>query len=319
MLSNILLIFSSLIAIGWSFPFIIAPLIGLQFYIVSEQKVIKLLKKLPKYSSLTKNDEADGWIVGNPFIGYIFSKSDDKKNDKELYIFTSKKFFETKMKEIDSMDNDDEDGNGDKKPPTNIRIYEREGTFYWFHYSKREFDIQYFDPRPEQKTIIDNIIEYYDKNRNCIVILHGEKGMGKSMIPLLLAKTLSNRITDDDNMVNYCDTYKPTDPGDQFTGLYNSVMPTKHSPLVVVMEEFDTMITMVHHNIIKRHENTPTQIYDKSSWNQFFDRFDRKYFPWVILVMTSNMHPDHINSMDQSYIREGRVNLTFEVKKNNLF
>ena len=313
MLSTFILIFSTIITIGWSFPFIIAPLIGLQFYIVSEQKVIKLLKKLPKYSSLTKNDEADGWIVGKPFIGYIYSKSDNKGSEKELYIFTSKKFFEAKMKEIDNMNEDTTIV--EKTRPTNIRIYEREGNYNWFHYSKREFDIQYFDSRPEQKVIIDNIIEYYDKNRNCIVILHGEKGMGKSMIPLLLAKVLSNRITDDDNMINYCDTYKPTDPGDHFTGLYNHVLPTKHSPLIVVMEEFDTMINMIHNNIIKRHENTPTQIYDKSSWNQFFDRFDRKYFPWVILVMTSNMQPDYINSMDSSYIREGRVNLTFEVKR----
>ena len=54
-------------------------------------------------------------------------------------------------------------------------------------------------------------------------------------------------------------------------------------------------------------------IHDKTSWNQFFDRFDRKYYPYIIIIMTTNEIPDYINKMDLSYIRDGRVNQIFHV------
>ena len=70
----------------------------------------------------------------------------------------------------------------------------------------------------------------------------------------------------------------------------------------------------IHFNKIKRHRDCPIMIYDKATWNQFFDRFDRGYYPWTIIVMTSNVSPDVINHMDPSFIREGRVNQIFHVK-----
>ena len=87
--------------------------------------------------------------------------------------------------------------------------------------------------------------------------------------------------------------------------------------MVVVLEEFDIMVQQIHHGKIQNHKYVPTNITDKPSWNQFFDRFDRKYYPWVILVLTSNVSPFVIDSLDSSYIREGRVNQTFEVVKDN--
>jgi hypothetical protein len=87
MFSAIIFCLSVIMGIGWSFPFIIAPLFGLQFYIISEQKMVKFLKKLKNHSSLIKNDEADGWIIGWPFVGYISGSSN---YEKLLYIFTSK-------------------------------------------------------------------------------------------------------------------------------------------------------------------------------------------------------------------------------------
>lgn len=322
MLSSILIFISSIMAIGWSFPFIIAPLIGMQFYIISEHKVTRLLKKLPKYSSLLSNDEADGWIVGWPFIGYIFTKEKDGGKQLELYLFTTKKYFASKIKEISTINNDHESNtnsiNIQNKPK--IRILDREGTYSWFHYSKRiTSDMQCFIARPNQQVIIDNIMEYYNKNRNAVILLHGEKGIGKSMIPILLAKQFTNldinkkNIEAEDDIVSYCDTFNPTDPGDSFITLYNTSYPTKNTPLIIVFEEVDIIIKKIHNNSIERHKNSPIMIRDKTSWNQFFDRFDRKYYPYTIIMMTTNETPDYINKMDLSYIRDGRVNQIFHV------
>lgn len=138
-----------------------------------------------------------------------------------------------------------------------------------------------------------------------MVLLYGDKGTGKSMIPILLSKEFKN--------VNFCDTFKPYEPGNNFSSLYNKTNPDKNSPLIVVLEEFDIIIDKIHYNKIVNHKYIPTEITDKSSWNLFFDRFDRGYYPHVILILTSNIKPTFINNLDESYIREGRVNLLFEV------
>lgn len=318
-------------AIGWSFPFIIAPLIGMQFYIISEHKVTRLLKKIPKYSSLLSNDEADGWIIGWPFIGYIFTKEKDGGKQIQLYLFTTKKYFAAKIKEISTnVDNDNDNDENNNTNSTNmiinqhmpkIKILDREGTYSWFHYSKRiTSDMQCFTARPIQQLIINNIIKYYNKNRNAVILLHGEKGIGKSMIPILLAKEFANldinkKNQDEDlcDIPSYCDTFNPTDPGDNFITLYNTSYPTKNTPLIIVFEEVDIIIKKIHNNNIERHKNSPIMIHDKTSWNQFFDRFDRKYYPYTIIIMTTNEIPDYINRMDLSYIRDGRVNQIFHV------
>ena len=73
------------------------------------------------------------------------------------------------------------------------------------------------------------------------------------------------------------------------------IEPTKESPLIVVLEEFDIIISKIHFGTITPHKSLPSNIYDKTSWNQFFDRFDRRYYPWVILVLTSNVKPEVID------------------------
>lgn len=127
------------------------------------------------------------------------------------------------------------------------------------------------------------------------------------MISILLGKAITKK----DQEANFCDTFMPTDPGDQFSNLYNQIEPTKESPLIVVLEEFDIIISRIHYGKITQHKSMPSNIYDKTSWNQFFDRFDRRYYPWVILILTSNVKPDVIDNLDPSYIRDGRINKVF--------
>lgn len=308
-LSTMILIITTTLAICWSLPFIIAPFIGLQFYKLTGQKQIKLLKKLPKRSSISSNDEPEGWIAGWPYIGFINHTTAAHGKEKiDLYLFTTKKFFEGKIKEIESndLDTDSDMPEDDKKK---IKLWERQGNYFHLYYTQRKFDVSSFEPHSNQLEPVNKIQEFYQKNKYCVVLLHGDKGTGKSMIPLLLAKTLTAEKCE----VNFCDTFKPTDPGDNFTSLYNNINPSKESPLIVVLEEFDITINLLHYNKVVTHKYIPTHVMDKPTWNQFLDRFDRKYYLWVILVLTSNVSPIIIESLDSSYIRDGRVNLTFGI------
>lgn len=313
-LSTFFMIITSTIAIGWSLPFILCPLVGFQFYKVSSQKLTKLLNKLPKVSSINNNDSMEGWIVGKWYIGYILiTRSSQGEPTKELYLLCPKLWFENTCKEIETQD----DKPSKENKLIKINLWEREGNYFHLHYSKRNWDITRFESREHQSDIIKQIIDFYETNRYSVVLLHGEKGTGKSMIPMLLAKSLAEANSSNPQYkVGFCDTFKPTDPGDSFVSLYNKTNPEKDSPLIVVLEEFDIMIQQIHYGKISNHKYIPTNITDKPSWNLFFDRFDRKYYPWTILVLTSNVSPGVIDSLDPSYIREGRVNQTFEVCKN---
>lgn len=311
------MVFSTIVVIAWSIPFLIAPLLGLRFYILSDSKVLKLVKRLPKHSSIIHNDDPEGWLVGWPFIGYLEnSKGNYGEEKSRLFLLTTVTYYATKMKEINSIEGNDASADSTTERKTcEIVLYDREGCYAGIYFTRRILDVQPFVARPNQSTIIEKIMEYYEAHRNAVVVLHGEKGVGKSMIPILLTKALAQRSSSsDDTKIGFCDTHKPTDPGDHFHNLYQRADPSRQNPLVVVFEEFDGLIHGVHHQTIKRHDDVTTSIYDKSTWNQFFDRFDRGYFPWSLLIMTTNQHPDSIHKMDESYLRKGRVNLIFEVK-----
>jgi len=266
----------------------------------------KFLKKINSTSSIISDDHPEEWIIGKFYIGYIQKTKSDNGDKRELLIFCSKYFFEQKIKDIDNVTQNENRSESDCKE---LIIWERHGCYYYLQYSKRTFDVTDFVPRQDQSNVIDEILELYNKNKYCVALIHGKKGCGKSMIPLLLGK----KITKKDQEVHFCDTFKPTDPGDQFSNLYNLIEPTKESPLIVVLEEFDIIISKIHFGTITQHKSMPSNILDKTSWNQFFDRFDRRYYPWVILILTSNVKPDVIDSLDPSYIRDGRINKVFEL------
>ena len=58
--------------------------------------------------------------------------------------------------------------------------------------------------------------------------------------------------------------------------------------MIVVLEEIDMPITKMHDGSLIPHRDIPTQITNKTDWNQFFDRFDRLQYPYVYFIMTTN-------------------------------
>ena len=46
------------------------------------------------------------------------------------------------------------------------------------------------------------------------------------------------------------------------------------------------------------------------------DKIDREYYQNIILIMTSNQKHIYFDALDFSYMRNGRVNLKFELNKD---
>lgn len=115
--------------------------------------------------------------------------------------------------------------------------------------------------------------------------------------------------------VHLCNTFRPTDPGDQFARLYTQVTPTKQSPLIVVLDEVDIIITRIHKESLPPHHDLVRQMHDKNGYNGFFDDLHWKY-PHVIFLMTSNSTKEELDKLDTSYLRQGRVDGWFQVSSN---
>ena len=77
-----------------------------------------------------------------------------------------------------------------------------------------------------------------------------------------------------------------------------------------IFQDVDIILDKIHNNRTIQHKNIPIQILDKTSWNRFFDDINLGLYPYTIVILTSNIHPDILKqSYDPSYIRDGRVHL----------
>jgi hypothetical protein len=58
------------------------------------------------------------------------------------------------------------------------------------------------------------------------------------------------------------------------------------------------------------HADMPTEVYNKTTWNTLLDDINIKLYPYVIIILTSNLSKDEIDlKYDPSYIRNKRVNI----------
>ena len=179
-----------------------------------------------------------------------------------------------------------------------IDVFDRDGNYFYFRWDMSPLIVD-FEPHENQNHAINFLAEQSIIETNTTALLYGRPGCGKSVIPLLLAKKLG---------AYYVDTFNPTTPGDTLLNLISKVNPTPSRKVIIVLEEIDILLNMVHNKQIISHKDVCTLVFDKGSWNSFLDIFDRKRIRNVILIMTSNKDPSFFDELDPSYIREGRVN-----------
>lgn len=187
-----------------------------------------------------------------------------------------------------------------------IRYFLREGTFSCLSYLPVDFEV-IFTPNPNQTIAIEQIEAHISQNCTTSVILHGPTGSGKSLIPILLAKKMGMDIVAD---------FNPTDPGDSIVKLLHFVKKSSKK-LIIVLEEFDIMLTKIHNEDIFTNKDIPIAVKNKKEWNSFLDGFDRRFYQGVILIMTTNKDMSYFDDMDPSYLRKGRVDLKILVEPSD--
>jgi hypothetical protein len=283
---------------------------------ISGNKLNKFLSKVKNASSWT-NDEPDGWICGKWYIGYITTNSGQNGfTDKTLSLYSTKTLYDN------ICNNDTTDAKTDTKASTTqedtntnnattINFWERFGTFWYISYRMRKYTPKLQDIWPAQETIINELMEVYEKKQYAIGLICGPPSKGKSYIPLYLCEKLKKTCDE----VHLVDTWNPTEPGDSFAAIYDKINPTKKSPLVIVLDEVDCIISSLHNKTVALSDNLPIpiQMKDKKDWNQFLDRFDRNLYQHVFIVLTSNNNLNYFDVLDPSYMRLKRINYRIDM------
>ena len=179
----------------------------------------------------------------------------------------------------------------------------RSGDSSFIRYRAKNISIPRYVFTPIQGYMYEKVMEHYNENNFSVVFIEGPINTGKTCFAYLLAKELSTTLVD---------AFNPTEPSDSFENLYTSVEHSPTKPLIILLDEVETILSKVHKGI-PIHKNYLIHLRNKTQWNSFLDRIQLGCFPNVILIMCSNISRKYINkSMDPSYLRDGRVNLLFK-------
>ena len=291
-------------------------LFGIHYYTIRNDEeririVIKYLQKNTVSSQIIYqygNSFPSGTFIGLNCAGYYHYASQRDGGTGEVFIICTKDAFSKIIegpkitpvfKQVETSAEPEE-----KEETVPLMIYGREGGYTQLYYSSMNLDLQGLEPRGQQKEIVDDICDLFNKTNRGVFFIHGVSGAGKSTIGLLVAKRLKG---------TFCHSFNPTEPGDNLHLLLRDMSPAEGCPTVIVLEEMNTLIRHIHEGNIQRHKNITTLIYNKSTYNTFMD--DLILYRNVIIIMTSNEDKSAIDALDPCYLRAGRIHGNYSMNE----
>jgi hypothetical protein len=303
MIGTVITFLSMTIAVVWSLVFLPASLIGVRISKVGGFQMKSFLKQV-SHASIWTNDEAEGWICGKWFIGYVQVTASDRGEQRHLWTISTRQYYDTKIK---GSDDTAQYGVSTFERPAAITYWVRQGPFWDLQYSSRPLACSKKHAQSTQALAVSLLLDVYEARQHAVALLHGGAGGGKSMTAQFLCTQLLHR----KKTVHFCDTHMPYENCDSFDVFYQKIGPTADGPLVVVFEEVDGMIVNLHRQAVKQ-KHFPIQMKNKTDWNSFLDKFDRDIYPYVILLLTTNKSAQFFDDLDPSYMRVGRVDLKLQ-------
>jgi hypothetical protein len=247
-----------------------------------------------------------GTFIGFNCIGYYITGDRNDAVSVQIHMITARSIFDLMIKS-DEVIFHPTTLEPIRPKQTSIKFYNRMGSYSGgLYYSQRKLDVTNIIPQGEQIHIISDIISIFNKKRRAIIFLHGVSGAGKSTVGILLAKELDG---------SFCHTFNPTTPGDNLHSVARDaeIGEDDAKPLVIVIEEANTLIRAAHTNTITLHKDVQTLVYNKSTYNTFLD--DMILYENVVLILTSNESIEQIAELDPCYLRKGRIDASYSMMK----
>ena len=303
------------------FHLIIHYLFEYNYYdIQNKDNKIKILKNLNNYYcfSYDENDNPYGHIIEKSFFPKFYMNIDRDEyifnifcKRETLYKLINDNFEKKEIKlNDDFVPTDEKKGQIEKK--TDELIVKKEITYMCGSqhfgdgfFTERRLNLNTINSNIEfnhkQDALFKKIMIFYKKNNYCTAFISGKPGQGKTYFSYIMAQKMGCYL---------CDSYKPTEPGTFINTFYHKakkISPTK--PFIIIMDEIDICIEDLKNNSIQQHKSLKTEIYNKITWNNLFDKISYGMYPYLIIVMTTNKDKSYIDKIDNAYLREGRVNV----------
>jgi len=290
-------------AIPWVMVFLVTQLFGVRLYVVKDKEIaLRIQKRLTHSSHVADGGKGYGYSFGRWYFASVSIERSEYGDHYDIWMIATATSFETLTRENARPLPVAVDGTTPVATATKeMTVFNRVGEYRHVWFKRRTITLPDVEPRPEQTVVLDAICARQERKAHTVVFLHGPPGSGKSMIGVMLARRLG---------AAYCNTLKPWQPGDTLADLYAEAEPSAEKPLILAFDEFDGALMDIHAGI-PPHKSVPISVPNKAGWNTFMDEIDRGMYPHLVLVLTSNRDPAFIRALDPSYIREGRVNLTF--------
>lgn len=234
-----------------------------------------------------------GYFINWKCIGYYNMDVDENH---EIHILTTNKYFQNVI-EIEKRSVSFTQTQATKSTtPHHLTMYCRSGSYTCSYYNRMNIDICNLEPVGQQINVTNDICNLFYQKKRGVFFIHGISGAGKSTIGFLVANNIKG---------TFCHTFNPTDPGDTLTSIIHDSNPSDETPLIILIEEVNTMIHAVHQGTIQKHKNITTCIHNKSTYNTFMD--DLIFYKNVLILFTSNESKESIDALDPCYLRKGRV------------
>lgn len=308
----------------------ILNLAEIRYYVISGDKetyrrTVKLIESTSRsfaMRNISGRESPSGYFIGWSVVGYIENRG-SYEEDNKIYAVCPIAFYKTitagssaKFKSSSGSSGSDEtdglltttndiSGCTTSTEQQKIEVYHRVGTYKNFYYRSLNLDVSDMNPVGDQVEIVNDIVRIYKTKGRAAVFIHGVSCAGKSSIGYLVAKAIQG---------NFCHTFNPTDPGDQFPLMIHELLHNdSDSPAVVVLEEANEIIRAVHTKTTVRVPDIPTPVRDKPTWVTMMD--DLKLFKNVVMILTSNESKAAMDALDVAYLAASRIHATYEMSR----
>jgi ABC-type lipoprotein export system ATPase subunit len=149
-----------------------------------------------------------------------------------------------------------------------------------------------FKPKDNQIEILKEINLVFNEKNNCVVLIIGEPGIGKSRVSLLLSQQLNCCVLD--CSVSTIDNY--------YKKYY-----VDNNPIIFIIDEVDIELESIENVDLVNISRKDEYVFTKKEWNTVFDHIDLGFYPGLIILMTSNK----INDKYNSELRRGRIDIKY--------